>query len=286
MVRVFCRSDSLRRCSSTCAFSSCSTADATVASTASARFSARRASSFACGELALELTTRAPSRREPRSLFASSSRDSSSVKPPLVVAVNSLRHVLERAHGFLARLPLEKSEIRELEQRDRGQKALRGSRAEHLALLVQHEQRAQLAFGSEPAHVQPSLFAERRQLKQARELVAVSPKSTNWPPAAIACRSRVGRWSNVVSSVARGTADGRIARGACRAARRTSRAPAARNGRPQPRPRPALGARRRGWLKQSARERERRACAAASLGQKRARRCGAPRAVWGRNVSA
>ena len=86
--------------------------------------------------------------------------------------MNALRHVLERAHGFLARFTLEESEIRKLEQRDRGQKPLGRSRAEHLARLVEHEQRAELAFVSEPANVQPSRFAERRQLKQSRELVA------------------------------------------------------------------------------------------------------------------
>ena len=86
--------------------------------------------------------------------------------------MHALRHVLERAHRFLARIPLEEADVGELEQRDGGQKALGRARAEHLSGLVEHEQRAELSLVTEAADAQPSRFAERRQLKEASELVA------------------------------------------------------------------------------------------------------------------
>jgi hypothetical protein len=110
----------------------------------------------------------------------------------LVVAVNALRDVLERADGLFTRFSFEKSEVGQLVQRDRGQETLGRPRAEHLARLIKHEQGAQLPLGTQTAHVEPSRLAQRRHLKQPSELVAalseVDELSARRDGVSLACR--------------------------------------------------------------------------------------------------
>ena len=193
------------------------------ASTASARFIARRPSSVACASSRSSVTTRAESPRrlvvvrvgEPRFEVG---------EPALVLAVHALRHVLERAHRVGARLALEKAEKRELEQRDRRQESLGGARAEELARLVQHEDRAELSLVAQAARAEPARLAERRKLKEPRELVArlgeVDELAARFDRRALARRQvierRVERGDVEVSPRRRAAA-----RAACSARRRT-----------------------------------------------------------------
>ncbi len=70
---------------------------------------------------------------------------------PLVFRVHAVRDVLQRAHRLLSRLALEKAQVGELEQGDRGCEALGGPRAEELARLVQRDDPGELPLESNAA---------------------------------------------------------------------------------------------------------------------------------------
>ena len=175
MVRLRWRSASLRRCSSTCAFSSCSTAAPTCDSIASARRVARSAVFHRHRRLALE-------RHKPLGLHvilgARCLEELLLQRRELlrVFAVHALRHVLERPHRFLPRLLLRKAREGELEQGGGRRQAFRRARAEELARLVEHEHRGELALEPNAAERQPPHVLELPKGEQRGELVGVIPE--------------------------------------------------------------------------------------------------------------
>ena len=194
-VRVRWRSDSLRRCSSTCACSSWPTAAVTCSSISSEWRFALRACSFAFATSRSSATMRAETRRvvgARASSFARSSSCSSSREPPHVLAVHALRHVLERAHRLVARFSLRQSRVPELEQRDERREALDGSRAEHLLLFVERDapprgfrrrarraatecRHRQTAGSRTSARIRPSGRRGRRTVRRRRPASGSSP---------------------------------------------------------------------------------------------------------------
>ena len=88
-----------------------------------------------------------------------------------VLAMYALRHTLERLDRFGARVVLEKPNHRQLEQRDRRPESLRRPRAEDLAGLVKHENRAQLPLESNAARGQPAHLVETAQSEQSGKFI-------------------------------------------------------------------------------------------------------------------
>src|SRR5205085_507032 len=97
-----------------------------------------------------------------------------------VLSVHALRHVLERAYGFLARLALPQPRERQLEQRDRRREALDDSRAEDLARLGEREHRRQVALHAHAAQREHTVLrqAEREQSCDLRRAIAEVDEAT------------------------------------------------------------------------------------------------------------